>query len=179
LKSGKNLFEFRFKADKLDRLNRLPGMQDNVERPTQRGEAPLYGGPQAAPYPIPLHRTPQDFAYCETNAGTLAIVAEPVEGRNVARKIFSAFLVHSLKIRMFQQSRASGELLSILFLVVVHILACTQWRESLQAGYSRNPGFTETRLRPLARRRDSTACPLFVFIRVRKPCVLERWRRLG
>jgi len=45
--------------------------------------------------------------------------------------------------------------------------------------YSRNPGFTETRLRPLARRRASTARPLLVFIRLRNPCVLERRRRLG
>lgn len=48
-----------------------------------------------------------------------------------------------------------------------------------RACYSRNPGFTETRLRPLARRRASTARPLLVFIRVRKPCVFERRRRLG
>jgi hypothetical protein len=154
-------------------------MQDNVKRQIQCSEAPLYGSPQAAPYPIPFYCTPQDFSNCETYAGTLGIIAATVEGRDVLRKVFSAFLVHSLKIRMFQQSCASGEFLSILCLILVHILACTQWRESLQAGYSRKPGFTETRLRPLARRRDNTACPLFVFIRVRKPCVLERWRRLG
>jgi hypothetical protein len=40
--------------------------------------------------------------------------------------------------------------------------------------YSRKPGFTETRLRPLARRREITARPLLVFIRVRNPCVFER-----
>ena len=40
--------------------------------------------------------------------------------------------------------------------------------------YSRKPGFTDTRLRPLARRREITACPALVFIRVRKPCVFER-----
>jgi hypothetical protein len=45
--------------------------------------------------------------------------------------------------------------------------------------YSRNPGFTETLLRPFARRREITARPLFVFIRVRNPCVFERLRRLG
>lgn len=45
--------------------------------------------------------------------------------------------------------------------------------------YSRKPGFTDTRLRPLARRRDRTAWPLLVFIRWRKPCVFERRRRLG
>src|SRR5207253_5178186 len=46
-------------------------------------------------------------------------------------------------------------------------------------GYSRKPGFTDTRLRPLPRRREITARPLLVFIRVRNPCVLERCRRLG
>lgn len=45
--------------------------------------------------------------------------------------------------------------------------------------YSRKPGFTETRLRPLARRRDSTLAPLLVFMRVRNPCFFERLRRLG
>jgi len=45
--------------------------------------------------------------------------------------------------------------------------------------YSRNPGLTETLLRPLARRREITARPLLVFIRVRKPCVFERRRRFG
>ena len=45
--------------------------------------------------------------------------------------------------------------------------------------YSRKPGFTDTRLRPLARRRESTARPLLVFIRLRNPCVFERRWRLG
>ena len=45
--------------------------------------------------------------------------------------------------------------------------------------YSRKPGFTETRLRPLARRRDRTWAPLLVFIRVRNPCFFERLRRFG
>ena len=48
-----------------------------------------------------------------------------------------------------------------------------------QSGYSRKPGFTVTRLRPLARRRESTACPLLVFIRLRKPCFFDRRRRRG
>lgn len=34
-------------------------------------------------------------------------------------------------------------------------------------------------LRPRARRRDSTARPSWVFMRVRKPCVLARRRLLG
>ena len=54
---------------------------------------------------------------------------------------------------------------------------CAQ--KSELSNYSRKPGFTETRLRPLARRRDITARPLLVFIRERNPCVLDRLRRLG
>ena len=50
---------------------------------------------------------------------------------------------------------------------------------SFSSDYSRKPGFTETRLRPLARRRDSTFCPPWVFMRVRKPCFFDRLRRLG
>jgi len=45
--------------------------------------------------------------------------------------------------------------------------------------YSLKPGFTETRLRPLARRRDRTFWPPWVFMRVRKPCFFDRLRRLG
>src|SRR5271166_544346 len=45
--------------------------------------------------------------------------------------------------------------------------------------YSRKPGFTETRLRPLARRRERTFWPPWVFMRVRNPCFLDRLRRLG
>jgi ribosomal protein L39E len=45
--------------------------------------------------------------------------------------------------------------------------------------YSRKPGFTETRLRPLARRREITFLPPWVFMRTRNPCVFDRLRRLG
>src|SRR5215469_13033926 len=45
--------------------------------------------------------------------------------------------------------------------------------------YSRNPGFTDTRLRPFALRREMTPRPPCDFIRVRKPWVFERRRRFG
>jgi hypothetical protein len=48
-----------------------------------------------------------------------------------------------------------------------------------RGNYSRNPAFTATRLRPLARRRDNTLTPPLVFMRVRNPCTFERFRRLG
>jgi hypothetical protein len=47
------------------------------------------------------------------------------------------------------------------------------------SNYSRKPGLTETRLRPLTRRREITARPLLVFMRERNPCVLDLRRRLG
>jgi hypothetical protein len=49
----------------------------------------------------------------------------------------------------------------------------------LSKAYSLKPGFTETRLRPLARRRDKTFWPPWVFMRVRNPCFFDRLRRLG
>jgi len=64
------------------------------------------------------------------------------------------------------------------FRIVLRMLLTGEAR-SERAAYSRNPGFTETRLRPFARRRDNTAWPDLVFIRVRNPCVLLRLRRLG
>src|SRR5271169_2939185 len=51
--------------------------------------------------------------------------------------------------------------------------------ERHQKRYSRKPGFTETRFRPLARRREITFLPPWVFMRVRNPCFLLRLRRLG
>src|SRR3954463_15103607 len=49
----------------------------------------------------------------------------------------------------------------------------------LHMDYSRKPGFTETRLRPLARRRERTFWPPWVFMRERNPCFFDRLRRLG
>ena len=61
---------------------------------------------------------------------------------------------------------------------------CSSWlghadRPGRATHYSRKPGLTETRLRPLARRRDKTFWPPWVFMRVRNPCFLDRLRRLG
>jgi hypothetical protein len=64
--------------------------------------------------------------------------------------------------------------------------ACDNWPDvsTMKVGgtekrYSRKPGFTETRFRPLARRREITFLPPWVFMRVRKPCFLLRLRRFG
>jgi hypothetical protein len=84
-------------------------------------------------------------------------------------------LINPLKIGVFQQARRLGK-------CRIGLLLGTATHDGFNArrgNYSRKPGFTETRLRPLARRRDSTACPLLVFIRERKPCFFTRLRRLG
>ena len=63
---------------------------------------------------------------------------------------------------------------------VLCVTLCPLWLSPGSAlVYSRKPGFTETRLRPLARRRASTFWPPWVFMRVRKPCFFDRLRRLG
>ena len=50
-------------------------------------------------------------------------------------------------------------------------------------GKARDPGYlselTVSFLRPMARRRERTAWPLAVFMRVRKPCVFARRRLFG
>ncbi len=66
-------------------------------------------------------------------------------------------------------------------------LLCDSWERrplrpdsgKIPGCYSRKPGFTETRLRPLARRRDRTFWPPWVFMRERNPCFFDRLRRLG
>lgn len=176
----KDLLKLFLEPRKLDGANRLLGMQNDVQWQADGVQLTLHGCTQPPPYSVSLYSIPQNLANCKAYARAPIIVAMAIEGRHIPRKIFFAFSVHSLKIRVSQQSRGPGELLPMLFLVLVHIVACMATaREIVQAGYSRYPGLTETRLRPLARRRESTACPLLVFIRVRNPCVLERRRRLG
>src|SRR5262249_2442461 len=104
-----------------------------------------------------------------------------------------ALLVYPLKIGMSQKAHGAWKLSWSAWFRRTFLL-CTSTHHSSPSNscklpqqtrgieiidYSRNPGFTETRLRPLARRRESTLAPLLVFIRVRNPCFFERRRRLG
>ena len=102
-----------------------------------------------------------------------------------------SLFVHLLKIGMPQQPGAAGEF--VLPGLTGQIGTPNSERSRAQAAgchlripvcpekgsYSRKPGFTDTRLRPFARRREITARPCLVFMRVRKPWVLERRRRFG
>jgi hypothetical protein len=67
----------------------------------------------------------------------------------------------------------------IVVVKIVAIKVSTVEVSGTRKSYSRNPGFTETRFRPLARRREITFWPPWVFMRVRNPCFLLRLRRLG
>ncbi len=105
--------------------------------------------------------------------------------------------VHALEIRMAQEARGAGKSCCFLWRhgnlwpssqrrICHRALVQRSGTEGLDYGserhekyYSRKPGFTETRLRPLARRREITFWPPWVFMRVRKPCFLLRLRRLG
>ena len=110
----------------------------------------------------------------------------------------ASLFVDALEIRMTQEARGAGESCCFLWRHrevrpssqrgTSHdaLLAMTGTAEGLDCGserhqksYSRKPGFTETRFRPLARRREITFWPPWVFMRVRKPCFLLRLRRLG
>ena len=94
-------------------------------------------------------------------------------------------LVDPLKLGMAQQARGARKAIpgAANRLERAGIRTCRRnhdahWSKD-RTDYSRKPGLTETRLRPLARRRDRTFCPPWVFMRVRNPCFLDRLRRLG
>ena len=65
----------------------------------------------------------------------------------------------------------------------VQTLAVGKQGRYLRVGFyglqPRTPGYTQRRLRPLARRADRTARPPFVDMRARKPWHLARLRVLG
>ena len=109
----------------------------------------------------------------------------------------AALFVNALEIRVAQKPRRARKSCCLLWWhsgiepsyqrgIRRHLLSLQQEARSLnyeskrhEKSYSRNPGLTDTRFRPLARRRDITFLPPWVFMRVRKPCFLLRLRRLG
>jgi hypothetical protein len=126
-----------------------------------------------------------------------------IKSRERCREMPSSRFVYPLKIGMTQQSQAARELSALPARLKALVLSvgsdgthsdcmletadvaqargqeCPRHTRLVTAGYSRKPGLTETRLRPLARRRDRTFWPPWVFMRVRNPCFLDRLRRLG
>ena len=114
-----------------------------------------------------------------------------IEDGHMRGEMAASLLVHALKIGVPQKpgaawkpgtTAASRHIATAVRSVSAHHLRSNSVCGHLSGKrdcYSRKPGFTDTRLRPLARRREMTARPALVFIRVRNPCVFERWRRLG
>jgi hypothetical protein len=107
----------------------------------------------------------------------------------VSGKMATAFFVHPLEIAVPEQAHAAGKSGSFAGARRVDTTVRSETAHTItiqtqvaelpsipekEKRYSRKPGFTDTRLRPLARRREITAWPLLVFIRVRNPCVFER-----
>lgn len=177
LHGGKELLNFAIQFGKIQLQYRFPRMQNNIHRAIHGPKMLRDSSTHSALYAVAYHSASQCFSHRKTNARseTVRLRAYAVQRSDIAGKALPGFFVHALKIRMLEQTRmlrkACGALL--------RNLVGGQLQLSGEEDYSRKPGFTETRLRPLARRRERTARPLLVFIRVRKPCVLDRRRRLG
>src|SRR4051812_46742992 len=123
---------------------------------------------------VTRYRSAQDLSHRQPDTRSAAHLPLQEKHCHAGRKVPPSLLVHTLEVGMLQKPRRLGKCSGSLMLgTAVHV------GFSGSGYYSRKPGLTETRLRPLARRRDSTACPLLVFIRERKPCFFTRLRRLG
>jgi len=175
----------------LSSQQRLPRIDDHVHVTGARPLRQPYRFPQPPLHTIAHHRATQCPPHCKSHARARTPRGRPRQIKHSHRsgKMPPPLLVNPLKIGMAQKSTAAREtnllpprLRSVrLFLGSGGAHGDCLGRESDrdEFRYSRKPGFTETRLRPLARRRDSTFWPPWVFMRVRKPCFLDRLRRLG
>ena|SRR5579871_673007 len=182
--------------------NAFARIEHNIEWPFTSRRGKPHRFPHSPLDSVAFDRAAQHFSDRETHARAAlrcAIVLAPqVKDRHVAGKLPPAALVYPLKIRMLQQALRLRDLAggghvcrhsrligrtsrhdqdSYQLTIFGHLGSRVE--QARFVAYSRKPGFTETRLRPLARRRESTARPLLVFMRERKPCVFERRRRLG
>jgi hypothetical protein len=147
---------------------------------------------QASPHPVTIYcateRSTHSESYPQPTDALLLLRPGQIKNRHVSSKMPPPLFVNPLKIDMPKKMstawepgltagarRIAASIGTMAF--TTHDLAqAAIFRLSPNSGevYSRKPGFTATRLRPLARRREITAWPLLVFIRVRKPCVFER-----
>jgi hypothetical protein len=141
--------------------------------------------PQSALHPVAFNRSTQHPANCKPHPKTLSFGTAQIKHGHVGGEVPSSLLVHSLKIGVPQQARSarkSRRLAGVRWRIGTAIRSADAhnarptFRMQTPADsrkrttcYSRKPGFTETRLRPLERRREMTARPLFVFMRVRNP----------
>jgi len=143
--------------------------------------------PQSPLHPIARDRTSHDFSHRKSNPKPISCTPAKKKHRHVSSEMTLTLLIHAFEVGMPQQPRRAWKRCALsgtrhvgkaLRSNVAHVhhpdSDCGTPADPEGKIYSRKPGFTDTRLRPLARRRESTACPPFVFIRVRNPCVFER-----
>ena len=141
---------------------------------------------------IAYHCAAQHLAHRESHAHALGFLlirrTRQIKHSQVRGKMPASLFVHSLEIRVPEQTYAAGEFAALgrgrtgrrchsprvgSKHASTQVASLPRFPER-KKHYSRKPGFTDTRLRPLARRREITARPALVFIRVRNPCVFER-----
>jgi hypothetical protein len=180
---GEGAFHLRQELRKAGRQGRFLGVDYDVHRPVQHSQFLSHRFPHPPPETIPLDSTPQGSAYRESHADItrrLRCATVPEEHRQVTRENTPTFAIDSVKGSVFQEPHVPRKTVCALRHPLLPLSALhrrsMEWEGRV---YSRNPGLTDTRLRPLARRRDNTARPLLVFMRVRNPCVFERLRRFG
>src|SRR5262249_6193168 len=130
-------------------------MHNDIHRQSNLTQMSLHRGSHPSPDAVAFHCSTQDLTDCESYSRPRVVAPPAIKHRDVSRKMFPAFFVHHLKICVPEQSGALGKLLQRLGLITVH--GAPDPGGPGRSLYSRKPGFTETRLRPLARRRDSTA----------------------
>ena len=104
LHRGKNLPDLSIQHREIHGQDALPRMQDQIDRLSQVAQMTAQCGAHAAPDPVPLHSSAQNFSHSETHPGAPGAAALKIESDHVARKMFPALFVNRLKIGMLQQS---------------------------------------------------------------------------
>jgi hypothetical protein len=81
-------------------------MQDNIEWPRDFTEMPLHRGAHPAANTVADNRATDGLAHCETHtrAGSARLDSLAVKSAYIAGKSFLSVVIHSLKIRVPEQS---------------------------------------------------------------------------
>ena len=80
-------------------------MHDNIHRRGTFGQMPLDRRSHSAANPVPLHRSAKQLADRKTHARACGIITPSVKSQDACRKIFPAFMVNRLEVRVLEQSR--------------------------------------------------------------------------
>src|SRR5215467_5555554 len=117
---GKYLGDLRVQLRELERQDGLSRVQHNVQRPGQLRQVPLHGRAHPSANAIALDRPSKHFAYRKTHARAVGTAALAIESDHISREMLFALLIDGLKIRVFEQARAPGELLQSVFWSFIH-----------------------------------------------------------